>query len=136
MSPSPIIKRITRFGRSESCFERCVCPMPFYVEWTEHWEKSLNCQTFSVLLNVKRNLAFHSCCSMKGGTIVILWKSILICSRFSATAIAYWNQLSSIFFGFLYAFLILIHLGKSMYDPSRLMLILLQINIFRKHNHK
>ena len=46
---------------------------------------------------------------------------------FIAAAIAYWRHLSSLFFGFIVAFLFFNHLGESIYDPSLCRLILLSI---------
>ena len=49
---------------------------------------------------------------------------LLLCSWFNATATAYWKHLSSLFLGFIVAFLFSNHLGEFVYDPPLFRLIL------------
>ena len=75
----------------------------------------------------KKNLFFHSYWFIKGRIFNILSLQIFfICLWFTATFIAYWKQLSSIFLGFVVAFSLLVYLQEFMYDLPQLKFILLQ----------
>ena len=57
-------------------------------------------------------ISFQLYWSMKGLIFDILWRLF-----FNVLMKAYWKQLSSLFFGFIVAFLFFNHLGQSIYDP-------------------
>ena len=80
---------------------------------------------FSIFCIWRKIYIFSLILAYKGRSLYYSLWIILICSWFSATVIAYWKQLSSIFFGFIFAFLHPIYLGESLYDPPWLMTILL-----------
>ena len=70
-------------------------------------------------------IPFQSYWSIKGLRLDILSGWFLTCLWFNAAIVAYWKQLSSLFLGYIVAFLFFNHFGESIYyDPVLFRLIL------------
>ena len=93
----------------------------FSIVWCKKDIKS-NCfivlfELFPVFWMWWKSISFQLYWSIKGLIFGILWRLFAMFWWFNATVKAYWKQLSSLFCGFIVAFLFFDHSGRSTYDP-------------------
>ena len=81
-------------------------------------------------------ISFHSYWVMEGLIFVILSRCFPIFSLLGAAVCAYLKHISSLYFGFIVAFLFLIHLGESMYDQPRFRPIVWDLDTFAQADQK